>query len=555
MTNDQCESPPLSETNGVVNSLEGHVVNDSVRSSHQSMNTTLTDANSTLEISYDKVPLKFTKSNTTDDIVNVDADLIEFDSFQYVKKETLIKALIYMIKNVNDIDKDLSSVTVPIKTDTGCQFNGCCDADSETSAITTTQSFPSNQVDQLNVILKNFQSSLLKSVDDKLSVVDNKISDAISNLSNDTHIKSFSEAAAKAAKNVETIAQCTISNVENVAKQSIDIVNAKTTSVPQYVDIASTNIDLTNSSKTKSSEIFVSNSVVLNTPDSINADVMVLNPVNPRTTYIQSKLDNVKNSLRDKLKKVPFEFANEKSKTGNIAIRFPNILSYNEAEKLIDTTFLASINYESKKGKKMLPKITLKGVPSYLIRNINVSNMNESQIFDAKKQELTSLIRDKNPCIDSLVTVGHTFQIVFISTHSNGNDLTIGIKVSPLIRSTILSEQNGYLFIGSKRCLFNDRFNVGQCYHCQHLGHTSQNCGNKDSSPTCLYCMGSHRSNSCIYKNQIDQHCCAKCHESTNDSEVQNCRSHNSASPDCPVYIRECQRLANITDFSSKNIL
>ena len=55
--------------------------------------------------------------------------------------------------------------------------------------------------------------SLLKSVDDKLSVVDT-ISDTISKFKNDTAtgIKSFSEVAEKAVKNVETIAKCTVEN-------------------------------------------------------------------------------------------------------------------------------------------------------------------------------------------------------------------------------------------------------------------------------------------------------------------------------------------------------
>ena len=204
----------------------------------------------------------------------------------------------------------------------------------------------------------------------------------------------------------------------------------------------------------------------------------------------------------------------------------------------------------------MLPKITLKGVPGYLLQNVDVSNLNESQIFDAKKQLLISQIKDKNPCIKTLISAGHTFEIVFISSHSNHyNDISIGLKVSPLVRSKILSEQSGYVYVGSKRCLFSDRFNIGQCYHCQLLGHKSQNCPDKDENSTCLYCMGNHRSNVCTLKNQTEKHCCAKCHNSNFEEDKKNYKSHNSASPDCPVYVRECQRLANITDFTSKNIL
>ena len=127
--------------------------------------------------------------------------------------------------------------------------------------------------------------------------------------------------------------------------------------------------------------------------------------------------------------------------------------------------------------------------------------------------------------------------------------------MSPLIRSTILSEQNGYIFIGSKRCLFSDRFDISQCYHCQLLGHISSNCPNKDKDSTCLYCMGNHRSVTCLLKNQHDKHCCAKCNNSATDNDSSDFKSHNSSSPDCPVYVRECQRLANITEYESKNVM
>ena len=478
--------------------------------------------------------IRFLKAATTDIIVNTDPDLIDVNSFQYVNKDSVVKALVYMLK-------DAKQRVISETKDSDCQ----CDE-------SKTLSSNGNQVESLSLILKDFQNTLLKSVDDKLSAVDNKISDAIAQISNDNHIKSFSETASKVTENVENLAKSTISNVESIAKHSIDIVNSKTSGIPQFADIVAGQCS---TSDAKSCQVFVSHATVLNAQESINSDVMVLNPVNPHTAYVESKLGSIKNSLRTKLKKVPFEVANDKSKTGNIALRFPNEKAYTEAEKLIDTSFLSSINYESKKAKKMLPKITLKGVPGYLVRNVNVSNLDSSQNFDAKKQELTTQLRDKNPCIDSLVSAGHTFQIVFISNNSNSDELTLGIKVSPLIRSTILSEQNGYVFIGSKRCMFNDRFNIGQCYHCQHLGHTSPNCPNKNENPTCLYCMESHRSNVCTVKNHVDKQCCAKCHNSSVSSDVDSYRSHNSASPDCPVYIRECQRLANVTDFSSKNIL
>ena len=75
------------------------------------------------------------------------------------------------------------------------------------------------------------------------------------------------------------------------------------------------------------------------------------------------------------------------------------------------------------------------------------------------------------------------------------------------------------------------------------------------STPTCLYCMGSHRSSSCTYKEIKSSHSCVKCAASKVASYVDSFRSRNSSSLECPVYIRECKRLAQLTDFSSKNVL
>lgn len=50
--------------------------------------------------------------------------------------------------------------------------------------------------------------------------------------------------------------------------------------------------------------------------------------------------------------------------------------------------------------------------------------------------------------------------------------------------------------------------------------------------------MGNHRSSSCTLKNQVDKHCCTKCHNSTEGNDVASYQSHNSASPNLP---RICQ--------------
>ena len=66
--------------------------------------------------------------------------------------------------------------------------------------------------------------------------------------------------------------------------------------------------------------------------------------------------------------------------------------------------------------------------------------------------------------------------------------------------------------------------------------------------------MGKNRSANCSLKQIFNKHCCAKCYTSNNPN-VANYYQHNSASLDRPVSIRECMRLASITNFSSKNIM
>ena len=133
--------------------------------------------------------------------------------------------------------------------------------------------------------------------------------------------------------------------------------------------------------------------------------------------------------------------------------------------------------------------------------------------------------------------------------------ISIGLKVSPAIRTLILTKQNGYMYLCSVRRPVSDRLHLRQCYHCQLLGHMSYNCPKKTERPVCLYCMGDHVSKECRVKYNTDKHSCAKCLSSKFDSDRNNSATHNSASLDCSVQVRELNRLASMTDFASKNVM
>ena len=203
----------------------------------------------------------------------------------------------------------------------------------------------------------------------------------------------------------------------------------------------------------------------------------------------------------------------------------------------------------------MLPKVTLQDVPLFVLHDVDRSHLAESAVREAEKSAVINEICSKNQDIDNLVKLGHTLQVVYIGKPSLRGTFTVGLKVSPSIRMLLLDTQNGFLFVGDKRIVVKDRFFVKQCYHCQLFGHTSPDCPQQQSAPTCLYCMGSHRSSTCPNKHNVSMHSCAKCSASKIQSDVAGHTTHNSSSVECPVYKRECKRLVQVTDFTSKNVM
>ena len=128
--------------------------------------------------------MKFTKDATTDDIVNTDPDLIDIDSFQYVNKFDVCKALVCMFHN----KPNLSSTKTVV--------SGTFDADS------------TNQVDFRNILSESFdklKAEILKSVNESIdkkigsitSSVDTKLESFVSKIPNDESMQTFADAAKK----------------------------------------------------------------------------------------------------------------------------------------------------------------------------------------------------------------------------------------------------------------------------------------------------------------------------------------------------------------------
>ena len=265
-------------------------------------------------------------------------------------------------------------------------------------------------------------------------------------------------------------------------------------------------------------------------------------------------INRIKRSITSSLKNVQVTFisANEQSK--KISVGFPDSKSRDAGETAINQSeFLASVGYETKKANKMLPKVTIHHVDNSVLEDIDTTDCSIEEIRDLEKKMILEKVLVKNTAIKALVDNGHTFSVVYLNKSNVGNkDITVAFKISPAIRTAILERQKGHIFVDGQSYSISDRFHLKHCYHCQLLGHISTECPDKKKVATCLYCMGGHRSKECQYKNIYSKHCCAKCLASKHGDDANKYRSHNSASSECPVLLREQQRIANMTDFVSR---
>ena len=257
--------------------------------------------------------------------------------------------------------------------------------------------------------------------------------------------------------------------------------------------------------------------------------------------------------VTENLKDVQLQFMSIKKGSRKILLGFPNQDELSKgiaANKDLTTDNHCTI----KTAEKLLPKLTVQNVNSNIFNGLDMDSADEEQ-RNLRKSRIIELIKMKNPAVKKLVDDGHTLKVVYMNASVNGRNYTIAIKVSPSIRSALLNGQGGRLFIGNEAYPFSDRFHFEVCYHCQGIGHLSKNCPHAQEPATCLYCSGQHRSSQCPNKKDSSKFNCAKCSRSNISKFADNSYTHNAASLNCPLYIREVQRLQNITDFTSKNVM
>ena len=241
----------------------------------------------------------------------------------------------------------------------------------------------------------------------------------------------------------------------------------------------------------------------------------------------------VKNSISKKLKKVPVN-KTVLNKDGKGCIFLPDETSLNEAKQVLSSDY--SVSKSNKKPNQLLPKMK--------INNLNVDD-------ETTPEDLKTKILQKNQNIENtLKSKQHAVLEVLFIDRKNNNAV---LKVSPDVREVIMLNKRIYVDLESH--VVSDCFHAEQCYHCQGYGHrsNSDNCPRKNSDPVCFFCTGSHRSSTCRHKRNKNKQKCSNCAKSNSHDIKMRANTHNANSKQCPVYLKEIEKVKNKICYDTKN--
>ena len=263
--------------------------------------------------------------------------------------------------------------------------------------------------------------------------------------------------------------------------------------------------------------------------------VLLLKPTNEESMSTTAEKKKSLNSVYRAVTDINVEFCSIK-KSGVIAMGFPDSDSKKLAEMKINGDSTCSSTFTAESPKKLLPKVTVKGINEILFNSCDHDDRDEM------KEVLSKDILKRNQGVQNIIDSDHNEFLKVVTLQKimpsdNYVSYNAVLKMSCKVRNYI--HQNGdKLYISFNRCKVIDRFHVAQCYHCQKPGHYSNSCPDKKEGklPTCFYCSGSHASKSCPTKHQ-EQHeqCCANCLKSSNPNLVNGAKTHSAASPNCPI--------------------
>ena len=189
-------------------------------------------------------------------------------------------------------------------------------------------------------------------------------------------------------------------------------------------------------------------------------EVLILSPGSPVDGKSSDAAKLLQKELSKNLKDVQVQFLKVNENNGKVIVGFPSRDEKTKGEKLInEVSQLSNKNYIMKSSAKMLPKLTIEYVPSEILDGINIpTSSNPADSRRLEKEWIVDLIKQKNPVVRQLVNDLHTLDVVYLNRNKTGRYLTIGIKVSPAIRSALLNAQGSRLFIGDSCYPFSDRY-------------------------------------------------------------------------------------------------
>ncbi len=253
-------------------------------------------------------------------------------------------------------------------------------------------------------------------------------------------------------------------------------------------------------------------------------EVLVLKPKSGVAADTNEAVKRVENALRS----VPVDSCTM-TKSGTLVVKLPTSKDKAEARRVMDTCFDSASDFTVIEPKKLLPKMTIVGIPA-----------------SVKDEDIISVICEKSSDIGNLKNSGHQLSLIF--TKAKGETKFAVLKMSPEIRKSIL-DQNGYVYVGLSRCKAYDRYWVTQCYHCLKFGHLATDCSRRASPPVCGFCAGEHESRTCTDKSSP---CCTNCSAL---ADVSHSVHHFASSMECPIMISQRKKVMdNTAQISTGNL-
>ena len=234
----------------------------------------------------------------------------------------------------------------------------------------------------------------------------------------------------------------------------------------------------------------------------------------------------VKKDVKKTLKSVPVIKA--RSSEGSARLHFKSKEHMDQAKEALQEKY--KVTSKTREIKKLDPKVTIADIDSDV----------------TSKEVLVDKLLEKNDFLKALHSGGGIFKVVFFDE----KDRFAVLQVSPEIREAI-KQRGDKLCLDLQQHLVRDRIHVIQCYHCQEYGHMSGSpfCKQKDSSPTCFYCAGPHKSKDCKKKMERNSSAikCANCEKSKNRWEKSKCTTHKASDTLCPSYVWEKEKIMSRT--------